>query len=937
MHARTRNALLALGFDTDLIAAIDRNKHTVDALRALPKPALEQTYSKDQVALIQDKIVRRPIPEDVVARVLSAAGEACCYCEDGLTVRPYQIHHIEPYAASQDHSEENLLVVCPNHHAVIHENRTPRSGQKHARRKWHALVALADRYRAEQVSFPFGSFAAIDYVGEPSAAELVREIRVTAPTALDVSQHPLAIEVRDLVIRDRFALLFGRSGDGKTTVAVGVAGLLSRDGWLVFRYRPPSGDNRRAVREILEFIAVAARESVVILDDVNTWLQAADLEDVAAAVSGKASVIATWTREKGGDDTRLELHLPRWVSTDWERISPSVTSFLCTHEAEVVPVLRELEDPNSINKIGFGMFEENLASRMSRFEKQARTVSEFMFLLRGGAAIVRRELQALVEWDRADMPILYAAVEQIADFERAVSTDEAVTALRQLGGDPQLPAPTAEWVRKVFEHERERRRVQKRRDAYTTVHRDWAKRLICTALGNVGAREGITRILARDFDPRTERPVRTIRLWSWLWYDKEGTPFVRKWAESLSNSDWIAFVGTAANAGLEDVAFVADRLNLLFHSAQWDETVATAFSSHKRVLAEKVTGAGTQTWHSLRNLFTLISHVCPGVAADVVESWAPAKVVSVLEDTHPDNYDTVGWFFNAVWKHSSGWCLEVGRLLSWDRISESLNRLRPGDLDSVEQCHRILSRIGVPLLRSRLRRYVDCLASSLSNCSLSNLHPGIGSDLSFILRFYPEELDRLAAAIDPARMAGELSVASPNRWRTLLELSEIVPESCSDRYQSIVAALDTERFVAAVEKYGAPCPYELRCLLWLLTCGTSEKRAELAQRLIPTVREACRGCKTEHPRLVEAMTVLDSATGQRLSTEMPPPEEEQRKRERDDLDVELLMECERAINECEATGQDYDVGAIFEEHWTSKLKAKKDNADPLTTDPDRLP
>jgi hypothetical protein len=70
-------------FDTDLIDAIARHRHTVDALRPLSKAALRQTYTEQQVDAIQAKIVRQPIPEDVVVRILAAAGDACCYCEDG--------------------------------------------------------------------------------------------------------------------------------------------------------------------------------------------------------------------------------------------------------------------------------------------------------------------------------------------------------------------------------------------------------------------------------------------------------------------------------------------------------------------------------------------------------------------------------------------------------------------------------------------------------------------------------------------------------------------------------------------------------------------------------------------------------------------------------------------------------------------------------------
>ena len=74
MHARTRSTLLGLGFDTELIDAAAKNHHTVDALRTLSKAALAQSYTSAQIAIIQAKIVRQPIPEDTVTQILSAAG-----------------------------------------------------------------------------------------------------------------------------------------------------------------------------------------------------------------------------------------------------------------------------------------------------------------------------------------------------------------------------------------------------------------------------------------------------------------------------------------------------------------------------------------------------------------------------------------------------------------------------------------------------------------------------------------------------------------------------------------------------------------------------------------------------------------------------------------------------------------------------------------------
>ena len=190
MRSQTENALLARGFPTDLIEKVEKNGHTVAVLGAMSKKKLLQYYCSLDVEFIAEKIKRQPIPDDVVDRVIDAADGSCCYCADGNSSRPYQIHHIDGYATSQDNSEDNLLLVCPTHHVVVHKFQT-QAQQKAKRRKWHAVVAVAKAYRAKSIQFPFGRFVAYDYGIPPSPAALVREYRVPASTAVALATSEL--------------------------------------------------------------------------------------------------------------------------------------------------------------------------------------------------------------------------------------------------------------------------------------------------------------------------------------------------------------------------------------------------------------------------------------------------------------------------------------------------------------------------------------------------------------------------------------------------------------------------------------------------------------------------------------------------------------------------------------------------------------------------
>lgn len=54
----------------------------------------------------------RHIPKGIDQKIKEAAGFKCAWCGVHLTER----HHIEPFYITQEHTEENLILLCPNCH-----------------------------------------------------------------------------------------------------------------------------------------------------------------------------------------------------------------------------------------------------------------------------------------------------------------------------------------------------------------------------------------------------------------------------------------------------------------------------------------------------------------------------------------------------------------------------------------------------------------------------------------------------------------------------------------------------------------------------------------------------------------------------------------------------------------------------------------------------
>lgn len=289
MHGRTRSTLLGLGFATDLIEKIGRLNYTVDALRSASKAKLEQEFTLEEITLIKAKIERAPIPEVVVEEVLKKSKGCCSYCNDGDFSQPYQLHHVKLYSLTQDNSEDNLLVVCPTHHVVIHDQRISEEQQKSTRRAWYSIVEISKEFDAKGLSFPFGAFVPLDFGVPPVPQELIGFAPLSPTTALLCYTEDFVANAVEAIEKSGFLLVHGRSGSGKSTYSLAICGWLEKKGHAVFRYR---FDKLRSdpMREIASFVSNSVRKAVVAVDDANVWATSVDLLSLAKLISKQTNV-----------------------------------------------------------------------------------------------------------------------------------------------------------------------------------------------------------------------------------------------------------------------------------------------------------------------------------------------------------------------------------------------------------------------------------------------------------------------------------------------------------------------------------------------------------------------------------------------------------------------------------------------------------------------
>jgi len=148
-------AFMRRGLDSSTATALQAAGHTVASLKQASETDLEALGLIVAARLAIRQGARADIPFENLARVLWANRWTCCVCRMGD--RAIVVHHIRPWAQSQDHSEANLAVLCLEHHARAHttgdleQNLTERR-LRDAKERWEAEVRHLDAKAILQAS-----------------------------------------------------------------------------------------------------------------------------------------------------------------------------------------------------------------------------------------------------------------------------------------------------------------------------------------------------------------------------------------------------------------------------------------------------------------------------------------------------------------------------------------------------------------------------------------------------------------------------------------------------------------------------------------------------------------------------------------------------------------------------------------------------------------
>lgn len=82
------------------------------------KFAVFHSHPRKSTAIEESIMGRKSISEKIKKKIYQEAGMVCPVCGEH-DVTTFEIHHIQPYSETNQHVEENLILLCSNCHAKI--------------------------------------------------------------------------------------------------------------------------------------------------------------------------------------------------------------------------------------------------------------------------------------------------------------------------------------------------------------------------------------------------------------------------------------------------------------------------------------------------------------------------------------------------------------------------------------------------------------------------------------------------------------------------------------------------------------------------------------------------------------------------------------------------------------------------------------------------
>lgn len=228
---------------------------SVSTFKTTPKKSLIDKYKipENQIKFVKNCLVRQPIDNSIVQKLLENNGFVCCLCK-GQKSYAYIIHHIVEYSLTKDNKYSNLAVLCPNDHDLAHRTGVMLTNQitekqiRVSKKKWELQVKKENK--AAALNKPIRG-----KIKDWQKETLYKELQSFTESDKDFF-FGRKNEIEELLIKiHKYNIvgLFGESGTGKTSlVNAGLIPNFKKEGFVTVSVRCLDEPIKRVREELLK-------------------------------------------------------------------------------------------------------------------------------------------------------------------------------------------------------------------------------------------------------------------------------------------------------------------------------------------------------------------------------------------------------------------------------------------------------------------------------------------------------------------------------------------------------------------------------------------------------------------------------------------------------------------------------------------------------------
>ncbi|MHA7607891.1 nSTAND3 domain-containing NTPase [Elizabethkingia meningoseptica] len=872
MSKRTENSLISLGFNTELITKIKKQGFNLSVLKSMGRKTLASyQFSTDEVEIIISKIQRKQPSQEITASILSKSGKVCCFCADGNTERHFQIHHIEEYHLTQNNDENNLLLVCPNHHVNIHREKLSSEDQLIVKKNWESVWSIAMEYKNKGIEFPFGAFIPVDYSFKGPITDIFNFKEPSGAVCCELANSSLAHNSIEILNRDHQLIIVGDSGSGKTTLAKGIAGHFKD--FEIFMSVISDKSSIEIAREVAQFLTLSNNNIILIIDDANTVLKPQQLEQILKLVSYRQKIIIVNTRETFVDNSSIEFHFPNSLQyVSWPLLNEYVKENILAYEQQIVNFL-EVNNADDFmgTKIGLGHLDCPLKIVSDNYANTTESVWQFIYMLGGGFSRNTSNYAELHAKERFDLVVLYISIKQIANFEQGTSLDEIIELSSRNNNLKTFHFFEKDWLELQLEQLCKKRILTNVRGKYKTVHREFARAFI--ELSFKSQKQNCEELLNEIFSDFS-RAKEIMILWSWLRYTEVKT-YINQWFDSLKILDWKNLADSCMHKDLHTVCILAIHLHEYDLSGR-KKIAKEVFRDKADVIASLINRASQGTLYFFYKIMTTLKHHCEEIIVPLLDQLNLERVAFMIKNSETDSFQSLQFLFNTIEDMHINWIKNLRNEFKFNDFKSITSRSKKGNIDALCSTIQFYRSNISNIKRSQFKIFIDHMCNQIRDCNIEeiNFSSFPHSIALFELNYLPSETDRISESLNLKKLISSYENTVPRHWGNLLLFCNLFQYSINNNFaQHFVDGLNSEKIVKNISRYYLDNRYEFRLILIQLAYGSTNTKRNYARKLQPFVENIMYKFPNDddHNDILLAFNHLDKKLGSETCLKLKKP------------------------------------------------------------------